>query len=139
MLQVLPYMHEREGKQSYQSGKKRVSIIEANKWYPFRWSMQSSEGTNQWTNLESRNLASGLKLVFELTSLFGCFFLLSSAFAFCAVSAVFPLVNIRDDNSWSSFTDDSFELQRFKSNLILQLHFRTWDIEEPIFHYILHL
>lgn len=139
MLQVLPYMHEREGKQSYQSGKKRVSIIEANKWYPFHWSMQSSEGTNQWTNLESRNLASGLKLAFELTSLFGCFFLLSSAFAFCAASAVFPLVNIRDDNSWSSFTDDSFELQRFKSNLILQLHFRTWDIEEPIFHYILHL
>ena len=65
------------------------------------------------TNLESRNLASGLKLEFELSSLFCCFFLLSvSEFVFCISSGiVLPLVNKRAACSCRSFNEESFELQ----------------------------
>lgn len=65
------------------------------------------------TNLESRNLASGLKLEFEFSSLFCCFFLLSvSEFAFCISSGiVLPMVNKRAASSCRSFNEESFELQ----------------------------
>lgn len=61
------------------------------------------------TNLESKNLASGLILAFEWSSLFGCFFLLSAS-AFVAGISILPFTKIWAASSWRSFREPSFEL-----------------------------
>lgn len=60
-------------------------------------------------NLERRNLASGLKLLFELCSLFCCFFLLSAS-AFRVSWADLVLLNSWSASPCRSFNESSFEL-----------------------------
>lgn len=71
------------------------------------------------TDLDSRNLASGLKLVFEWKSLLCCLFLLSDSALADWSPAICPLLNSWAAKSCKSFSEESSDLYMHSSIMLV--------------------